>query len=92
MPVEPGCPSITSLRPPTVQPNSPIAVQTKVSIGGSITVNAKGIPAGDILVVGAETITTATTRGGMMGGRLTSPPAPSCVSLLTPPANLSRAG
>ena len=92
VPVEPGCPSITSLRPPAVQPSSPIAVQTNVSIGGSITVNAKGIPARDILVVGAETITTATTRGGMMGGRLTSPPAPSCVSLLAPPANPGGSG
>ena len=92
VPVEPGCPSITSLRPPAVQPNGPIAVQTKVSIGGSITVNAKGIPAGDILVVGAETTTTATTRGAMMGGRLTSPPAPSCVSLPAPPANPGGSG
>jgi hypothetical protein len=57
-----------------------------VHIGGPITVDAKGIPAGDILVVGVETTTTGTTRSSMAGGRLSSPPAPSCVSLPAAPA------
>ena len=81
VPVEPGCPSITSLQPPAVQPSGHISVQGTSTIGGSITVDAKGVPAGDIFVVGAETTTTATSRGTMMAGRLTSPPAPTCVSL-----------
>jgi hypothetical protein len=92
VPVEPGCPSLGSLRPPAVQPSGHISVQGTDSIGGSITVNAKGIPAGDILVVGAETTTTATTRSQMVGARLTSPPAPSCISLPVPPANPSESG
>jgi hypothetical protein len=90
VPVEPGCPSLGSLRPPAVKLNGHPSVQTTVGIGGSatgsVTVHAKGIPAGDILVVGVETTTTGTTRGAMAGGRLTSPPAPSCISLPAPPA------
>ena len=88
VPVEPGCPSITSLRPPVVKPSGHLSVQGTVSIGGSVTVNAKGVPAGDILVVGAET----TAHGGMTAGRLTSPPAPGCVSLPAPPANPGGSG
>jgi hypothetical protein len=55
---------------------------------GSVTVNAKGIPAGDILVVGVETNAHAAsgTTYSMGASRLTSPPAPSCVSLPAPPA------
>jgi hypothetical protein len=86
VPVEPGCPSLGSLRPPAVQPSGHLSVQGTVHIGGPITVEAKGIPAGDILVVGVETTTTGTTHGSMGGGRLTSPPAPSCISLPAQPA------
>jgi hypothetical protein len=95
VPVEPGCPSLPSLRPPVVPVSGHLPVQTTVGIGGSagsagsVTVNAKGIPAGDILVVGVETTTTGTTRGAMAGWRLTSPPAPGCISLpaqAAPPA------
>ena len=90
VPVEPGCPSLGSLRPPNVPLAGHPYVQTTVGIGGSatgsVTVNAKGIPAGDILVVGVETTTTGTTHGSMGGGRLTSPPAPSCISLPAQPA------
>ena len=85
VPVEPGCPSLGSLRPPKVPRSGHLSVQTTVGIGGSVTVNAKGIPAGDILVVGVETTTTGTTHSSMVGGRLTSPPAPSCISLPAPP-------
>jgi len=88
VPVEPGCPSLGSLRPPAVKLNGHPSVQTTVGIGGSVTVNAKGVPAGDILVVGAET----TAHGGMTAGRLTSPPAPGCVSLPAPPANPGGSG
>jgi hypothetical protein len=90
VPVRPGCPSLGSLRPPRVKLNGRPSVQTNVGIAGSatghVTVNAKGIPAGDILVVGVETTTTGTTHGAMAGGRLTSPPAPSCISLPAPSA------
>jgi hypothetical protein len=86
VPVELGCPSLGSLRPPNVPLAGHPYVQTTVGIGGSVTVNAKGIPAGDILVVGVETTTTGTTHGSMGGGRLTSPPAPSCISLPAQPA------
>jgi hypothetical protein len=86
VPVEPGCPSLGSLRPPNVPLAGHPYVETTVGIGGSVTVNAKGIPAGDILVVGVETTTTGTTHGSMGGGRLTSPPAPSCISLPAQPA------
>jgi hypothetical protein len=93
VPVRPGCPSLGSLRPPAVPMSGHISVQTTVGISGSasgsVTVNAKGIPAGDILVVGVETTTTGTRHSSMGGGRLTSPPVPSCISLpaaAAPPA------
>jgi hypothetical protein len=87
VPVRSGCPAIGSLPAPAVPQKGRITVQTGVSRGGSITVNAQGIPAGDILVVGVET----TAHGGDMASEgaamLTSPPAPSCVSLPAPPGN-----
>jgi hypothetical protein len=89
VPVEPGCPSLGSLPAPAVPPSGHLYVQTTVGTGGSatgsVTVNAKGIPAGDILVVGVETTTTGTTHSSLGAGRLTSPPAPSCISLSSPP-------
>jgi hypothetical protein len=88
VPVRPGCPSLQSLRPPTVPVSGHLSVQSTVGVSaaGSVTVKAKGIPAGDILVVGVETSTTGTTHSSMGGGRLTSPPAPGCVSLPAPSA------
>ena len=87
VPVEAGCPSPSSLPAPAVPLNGHLAVSTGVSAkDGSVTVNAKGIPAGDILVVGVETTTTATGHFSMGGGKLTSPPAPSCISLAALPA------
>lgn len=52
VPVEPGCPSISSLPAPRV-PASQISVQASGS-DGSITVAAQGVPAGDILVLGIQ--------------------------------------
>jgi hypothetical protein len=83
VPVEAGCP-----RPPA--PAVP-ALGDRISTGiatspnGSVTVNAKGIPAGDILVVGMQT----TAQGRLSGAILASPPVPSCVSLppSPPPGN-----
>ena len=86
VPVEPGCPSLGSLPAPPVQPRHHLYIQTGVGIGGSVTVNAKGIPAGDILVVGVETTTTGNMHSSLGAAKLTSPPAPSCISLPAPPA------
>jgi hypothetical protein len=82
-----GCPSIRSLPAPAVPAaRGSISTQTGVSKGGSVTVNAHGIPAGDILVVAVETTTNGRTTTSLGAGKLTSPPAPSCVSLpATPP-------
>jgi hypothetical protein len=87
VPVEPGCPGIDSLPAPAVRPTH-ISGSTKVGRDGSVTVNAKGIPAGDILVVGVATNAHAAngTTYSMSDARLISPPAPSCVSLPAPPA------
>jgi hypothetical protein len=82
VPVGAGCPSIRSLPAPAV-PVAPgrISVQGGSSKDGSFTVNAQGIPAGDILVVAVGTSTNGTTTTSFADGKLTSPPAPSCVSL-----------
>jgi len=86
VPVGAGCPSMSSLPAPAASLNGEHpSVQSSVSIGrsagGSVTVNAKGIPAGDILVVAVETTRTGNTTTSLGAGRLTTAPAPSCVSL-----------
>jgi hypothetical protein len=86
VPVGAGCPSMSSLPAPAAPPTGKrLSVQSSVSIGGSadgsVTVNAKGIPAGDILVVAVETTTTGNTRTSLGAGKITTAPAPSCVSL-----------
>lgn len=81
VPVRPGCPSLRSLPAPKVS-RGHIAVQVGDSVrDGSVTVDAKGIPAGDILVVGFESTAHGRTMTSLGGGTLTSPPAPGCVSL-----------
>lgn len=82
VPVAPGCPSPGSLAKPKVPTvGTKITVRASTSRDGSITVDAQGIPAGDILVIGF-----LTTANGSYGGSLvTSPPAPSCISLPSPP-------
>jgi hypothetical protein len=85
VPVNAGCPSLRSLPAPAVPRRGHIAVQAGSSRDGSVTVNAKGIPAGDILVVGFQTTTHGRLRSTLGGGKLTSPPAPSCVSLSRAP-------
>ena len=81
VPVQPGCPVLGSLPPPAVPPNGPWTVWATGSSDGSITVNAQGIPDGDILVVAAQT----KPQGTVMASQLTAPPPPSCVSLPAPP-------
>src|SRR6201994_595910 len=51
VPVRAGCPGLGSLPAPPGPRNGHIPLQTTVS-RGAVTVKAKGIPAGDILVVG----------------------------------------
>jgi len=79
VPVEPGCPRPA---PPAVSTvGAEISVGGSRSSDGSVTVNAHGIPAGDILVVGFVTTGNETYGGSIV----TSPPAPSCISLPAPP-------
>jgi hypothetical protein len=89
VPVGAGCPSMSSLPAPAVPLNGKhFSIQTSVSADGSVTVGAKGIPAGDILVVAVETASDGGTSTSLGAARLiaTSAPAPSCVSLPAPPA------
>jgi hypothetical protein len=86
VPVRAGCPGLDSLPASAAPRSGHIPLQVAVSRDGSVTVKAKGIPAGDILVVGVATTThgSMVTSGG--GSALTSPPAPACVSLPSAPA------
>ena len=89
VPVEPGCPSISALPAPAVPfDGTHLSIQAGRSIGGSVTVNAQGIPAGDILVVGFETTVSGKTITSFGASKLTSAPAPSCVSLPAPPPGM----
>lgn len=82
VPVEAGCPAFGSLPAPAVSAKGiPISVQTGRSENGSITVNAQGIPAGDIMVIGF--VTSAQGTAGVAA--ITSPPAPACISLPASP-------
>jgi hypothetical protein len=88
LPVGAGCPSLGSLPLPAVSAQgAKITVGTAVSKSGSITVNAQGIPAGDILVVAIQTTVSGSTVTTGGAARLTSASAslPSCVSLPAPP-------
>jgi hypothetical protein len=86
VPVGPGCPSMSSLPAPAVPPSAHMSTQVAHNIrNGSVTVNAQGIPAGDILVVAVETSTNGPLTTSLGQARLTTPPAPSCVSLPAPP-------
>jgi hypothetical protein len=84
VPVRPGCRPIDSLRAPAVPAHGPVSVQGTSSSDGSVTVQARGVPAGDILVVGTKTGTHGKTRLTETASKLTSAPAPSCVSLPGP--------
>ena len=92
VPIHPWCPPLTSLRPPTVKPAGPVQIQGSSSRDGSITVKARGIPAGDILVVATQTTTRGHTVMQTTAARLTSGPAPSCVSAPPPPAGPGSGG
>jgi len=123
VPVRPGCRSIDSLPDPGV-PAKDISLQVRASTGGSVTVDAHGVPAGDILVLGLSSTdgkfqfslpgsangqagqasgsskSTATAAGPGAGpgvgfgtaSKLTSGPAPSCVSIPAPPKHGGSGG
>jgi hypothetical protein len=89
VPVEPGCPSAGSLPAPAVSVKGRyISMQYQKGANGSVTVSAQGIPAGDIMVVGVVT----TGYRSMTGATITSPPAPSCISLPAPPPGNGGSG
>ena len=82
VPVRPGCPGMSSLPAPAVPAGGGhISMQASTGRGGSVTVRAQGIPAGDIIVVGSQTAVNGSSRTSVSAARLTSPPAPGCVSL-----------
>jgi hypothetical protein len=81
VPVGPNCPSLSSLPAPPVPQTGPLSIEGSSSSDGSFTVNAQGVPAGDILVVAHESSTDGNTTRGLSGAKLTSAPPPSCVSL-----------
>jgi hypothetical protein len=76
VPVQSGCPALSSLPAPAVPPSGPITTE-ETSTDGSVTVNAQGIPVGDLLVLAISSTPSGTSTAAM----LTSPPAPSCVSV-----------
>jgi len=81
VPIRADCPKPP---PPAVSGHGVrIITQFSVSRDGSVTVNAQGIPAGDILVVGMQA--NGHIRNAV--AIVTSPPAPSCISPPAPPAS-----
>jgi hypothetical protein len=80
VPVKDGCPSIISLPAPHVSPGKVFGSINLASGSrdGTMTVQAKGIPAGDLLVIAVA----STGHGTEMSAGLTVPPAPACVTLL----------
>src|ERR1700761_102531 len=108
VPIGSDCPSINSLRAPAVRARQ-ISVRASSSGDGAVTVDAHGIPAGDILVLGWSATgrgqfsmsqsmspsghvsasgkasggsnAPATAADASTAARLTSGPAPSCVSV-----------
>jgi hypothetical protein len=84
VPVRPGCPDTASLPAPAVTAHGKLLTGQAQQSDGSLTVNAEGIPARDIMVVVAQT----TAQGRTLTATLTSPPPPSCVSPSSlPPGN-----
>jgi hypothetical protein len=81
VPIEQGCTSKAA--PPAVSGKGHLLTTgISRSPNGTMTVNAHGIPAGDILVIGVAT----SGHTSYSVGTLASPPAPSCVGTL-PPGN-----
>lgn len=82
VPVSSGCPSIGSLPEPQVRPSSLRITASGRESGGTLTVDAHGVPAGETMIIAAST----SAGGGMqLASAVISGPAPSCVSLPAPP-------
>jgi hypothetical protein len=81
VPVEPGCPSISSLPAPPGEPGAHLKLGLKLSTSGGATVDARGVPASDTLVVAFEGGTTNGRGMTASSARLTSGPVPKCVSI-----------
>lgn len=88
VPVEAGCPSLGSVRKPAVPVTGPVRVQGSESSDGSITVNAQGVPRGDVIVVATET----SGKLSETASTITSLPVPHCVSLPAAPPGSSGSG
>jgi hypothetical protein len=79
VPVRAGCPAMNALPAPVDGAGAKGTVTVSEgakSADGSITVDAHGVPQGDVLVLAV----TDTSHGITMGAALTRAPAPSCVS------------
>jgi hypothetical protein len=81
VPVGAGCPSLGSVRKPAVPVTGRVRVQGSVNRDGSITVNAQGVPRGDVIMVATET----SGKLRETASAITSLPVPHCVSLPAPP-------
>lgn len=79
VPVGAGCPSITSLKPG--KPGAEIRTSLRVTTGGGATVDARGVPAGETLVVALQMSTGNGPGMAASSARLTSGKVPSCVSI-----------
>jgi hypothetical protein len=90
VPVRPGCPDFNSL--PDVDPGQPIEVSWSASChggsNGTITVGARGVPAGDIVLVAAGT----SQNGISLAVKLIKGPAPRCVSGVPAPPPPGQGG
>jgi hypothetical protein len=79
VPVKDGCPSMAGLPAPSGKASGPVVAVSGAATrhkDGDITVQARGIPAGDVLVVAVASDGHGTT----MAARMTTAPAPACVS------------
>jgi hypothetical protein len=78
VPVKAGCPSLDSLPAPAVRVDKASVSGTVSSAkDGTITVDAHGIPQGDLMVLAVDD----TGQGISIAAGVHSPPVPSCVSL-----------
>lgn len=77
VPIKSGCPSISSLPNPAVMPGQASGSVTASKESGTITIDAQGIPQGDLMVLAVQQ-TDSTIH---IAGRLSAPPVPACVSL-----------
>lgn len=88
VPVEAGCQSLNSVRQPAVPVIGKVKIQGSQSSDGSITVNAQGVPRGDVIVVATQT----SGKLRQTASAITSLPVPHCVSLPAPPAGPGGSG